>query len=271
VTSTTEAAHLEKIIMTLAVFSALCALAQVALPAVSEAKAMWVAEVASDPTPPRGISRIIRAPLVQFPSTRSIRGWGDVIDPDGDCQFILKGARLSIAVPGTLHDLASEIGKFNAPAVLTDAEDDFAATVCVPEKLVPGGQCSRPGFLPSNGTGLLLWNDPSNYVRHERAAILRNGKIVPYVCFELHERGRRQGVSVGVTNAPVHLRLVRRGNQIIGSVSSDGKAWKDLQTLTVDYPTKVKIGVAAVNSSTQPFTAVLEGFHVGPAGKSSAR
>jgi regulation of enolase protein 1 (concanavalin A-like superfamily) len=215
--------------------------------------------------------RIIRAALVQFSNPRSIRGWGDVIDPDGDCTFRLQGGKLSIVVPGTLHDLAAEIGKLNAPAVLTDAEEDFAATVYVTEKLAPGGQCTRPSFLPYQGTGLLLWDDPGNYVRLERAAIIHDGRIVPYVTFELHEKGRRQAASVGVSDGPIHLRLVRRGNQITGSVSNDGKAWKDLRTLTVDYPTKVKLGVLAVNSSTQPFTAVLEGLHVGPAVKPNAR
>ncbi len=268
--------------MTLTILSALCALAQAAPPAASEAKPKGGAEVISTakamtrsaqaaPTPPRGATRINHAALVQFSNPRSIKGWGDVIDPDGDCTFRLQGGKLSIAVPATLHDLAVEIGRFNAPAVLTDAEEDFTATVNVPEKLAPGGQCARPGFLPYQGTGLLLWNDPGNYVCLERAAILRNDKIIPYANFELHEKGRRQGVSVALPDGPIRLRLVRRGNQITGSVSRDGKAWKDLQTLTVDYPTKVKLGVAAVNSSTQPFTAVLEGFHVGPTGKPNDR
>lgn len=141
------------------------------------------------------------------------------------------------------------------------------ATVNVAEKLAPGGQCSRPGFLPYQGTGLLLWNDPGNHVRLERAALLRDGRIIPYVAFELHEKGRRHGASVTIPDAPIRLRLLRRGNQLTGSVSGDGNVWKDLQTLTVDYPMKVKLGVAAVSSSTQPFTAVLVGFHVDSTGK----
>ena len=34
---------------------------------------------------------------------RTFKGWGDVIDPDGDCKVALEAGKLTIAVPGTLH------------------------------------------------------------------------------------------------------------------------------------------------------------------------
>ena len=40
---------------------------------------------------------------------------GDVIDPDGDCKIKLGNGRLSLEIPGTLHDLTTELNKVNAP------------------------------------------------------------------------------------------------------------------------------------------------------------
>ena len=63
---------------------------------------------------------------------------------------------------------------------------------------------------------------------------------------------------------PVYLRLTRVGNQVTASVSTDRKAWRELKTLTVDYPAKLKLGVAAVNTASVPLTAELEEFRLVP-------
>jgi len=210
--------------------------------------------------------RIIPVVLTQVAQSqpRSLRGWGDVIDPDRDCKMALVAGKLTITVPGTLHDLGAEVGKLNAPAVLGDVNGDFVATVKVGGKVEPRGNCTRPGGYPYHGTGLLLWNDPGNYVRLERAAVLREGKLLPYVNFEERTKSRPTGGGVAIPNAPVYLRLVRAGNKLAASVSTDGKVWRELKTLTIDYPAKLKVGVAAVNSADVPFTAELEEYRLVP-------
>ena len=125
----------------------------------------------------------------------------------------LEAGKLTIAVPGTLHDLGAEVGKLNAPAVLGDVNGDFVATVKVGGKIEPRGECTRPGGFPYQGAGLLLWNDPGNYVRLERAAILREGKLVPYVNFEQRSKSLPSGGGRPFPNTPFYLRLARGRKQ----------------------------------------------------------
>jgi squalene-hopene/tetraprenyl-beta-curcumene cyclase len=209
-------------------------------------------------------ARIVRVAFIQEPQARarSFKDWGDVVDPDGDCQIAVKGGKLSIGLPGTLYDLGVEVGQVNAPRVLRDVEGDFVAEVKVEGKFEPGGKCTRPGGFPYNGAGLLLWNDQNNYLRLERAAILRDGKLIPYVNFEERSNRRPSGGGASIPNEPVSLRLARRGSEITASVSTDGRSWHQLKTFTVRYPARVKVGVAAVNSASRPFEAEFEGFRV---------
>ena len=104
------------------------------------------------------------------------------------------------------------------------------------------------------GAGLLVWNDPGNYVRLERAAILRRRES------SLSQfRTAEQEPSVGgqPTKSRTHLYPSgwRVGNKLTASVSPDeARPRAELESLTVDYPAKLKVGVAAVNSATVPFT-----------------
>lgn len=43
---------------------------------------------------------------LQAKAPHSIAGWGIVTDPDGDCSIVAKGGKLTVTVPGTVHDLS---------------------------------------------------------------------------------------------------------------------------------------------------------------------
>jgi hypothetical protein len=47
---------------------------------------------------------------------------------------------------------------------------------------------------------------------------------------------------------------------LLASVSHDGKEWKELNTLEVKLPAKVKIGVAAGGTSMDVFTPRFDQF-----------
>jgi regulation of enolase protein 1 (concanavalin A-like superfamily) len=202
------------------------------------------------------------AAAAQEHKARNLKGWGEASDPDGDCRIMLDGNKLTMQVPGTWHDLGAESGKLNAPRVLRPITGDFLAEVKVGGALRPGGQCTRPGGLPFQGAGLVLWYDPSNYLRLERAAIFREGRIVPYVTFEERRDRQLEAGALEVPEGPTWLRLERRGDRILASASSDGRSWRGLPLRKVDYPARVKIGVDAINSCNKPFTAALEDFRV---------
>jgi regulation of enolase protein 1 (concanavalin A-like superfamily) len=58
------------------------------------------------------------------------------------------------------------------------------------------------------------------------------------------------------------LRLERQGNQLIGSVSTDGQQWRVFQPIQVTYPAKVRVGIEAVNAAQQPHQIRFENFQL---------
>jgi hypothetical protein len=192
-----------------------------------------------------------------------LKGWGQAADPDGDCRFEQMDGKLTILVPGTVHNLVADAGQLNAPTVLSSVRGEFIAMVKSTGGVRPGRDSSVPDGLPYNGTGLLLWVDRNNYIRLERAGLIREGAFTTYVNFEQFNGGRRvfsQGA--GLRDLPTDLRLEYRAGKVYASTSQDGVHWTAFPALEVRLPEEVKIGVTAVNSSTKPFSAELEGLNV---------
>jgi len=188
-------------------------------------------------------------------------GWGQATDPTGDCRFEQMDGKLTIRVPGTLHNLVTDSGQLSAPTVLSPVRGEFIAMVQVTGSVHPGPKSSVPGGLPYNGTRLLLWADLDNYVRLERAGMIRNGAFSTYVIFE-HFSGGRRALSQVLEDRPTHLRLERREGTVYASASHDGVTWSSFPSLEIRLPDELKLGVAAVNTSTKPFAAELEGLGV---------
>ncbi len=141
-----------------------------------------------------------------------LKGWGQASDPDGDCRFQQKGGKLTITVPGTLHNLVADSGQVNAPTVLSPVKGEFIAMVKATGSVRPGPQPNVADGLPYNGTGLLLWVDRDNYFRLERAGLIRDDAFITYVNFEHFKDGRRSfSEGQGLQDLPTHLRLERRG------------------------------------------------------------
>jgi RNA polymerase sigma factor (sigma-70 family) len=207
-----------------------------------------------------------------------LKGWGQPIDPDGDCSFDLENRRLTIKVPGKGHGLEAEVNALNAPRVLREIEGDFIADLEVEGAFKPRGPSANPNGFPFVGAGLLLWSDDGNYIRLERAAIVRDEhllnpaggaggqdeQLVPYILFQ--ERRDRRVVppdpGVPVPDGPIFLRLERKKDQIMAAVSVDGHGWRAFPPRTVRLPAKLKLGVAAISSSSEPFTVTLTNFRV---------
>ena len=214
-------------------------------------------------TPTLAICLLAPTLLAQEKKGATLERWGQVLDPDGDCKVRMDGGRVTIEVPPKLHDLSAEMGTVNAPRVLREVEGDFIAEVTVAGAVTPGGRPTRPRSLPFHGAGLLLWQDEKNFIRLERAAILRDGRPMPYANFEQRKGGAlADGGPKALEDKPLHLRLERRGSRVIGSVSFDGVRWTALKELTADLPKAVKVGVAALNSAGTPFRAELEGYEL---------
>lgn len=206
-------------------------------------------------------------PVPEPVAFRSVAGWGEFYDSSEDCKLSTDADKLTIEIPGTLHDLSSEYRNVNAPRVLRAVEGDFIASVIVSGSVEPAGRPTTTYAYPYQGAGLLVWQDSNNYVRLERAAILRDDRLVSYLNFEQRQRGQNINPrSAQIPDAPLHLRLERQTDRMIASFSPDGQQWTKLPEMAVKLEPGVKVGIAAVNTSTSAFRAEFEKGSVSGAG-----
>ena len=190
------------------------------------------------------------------PTGRELAGWGLAVDTGKDCEFVPEEKKLTIRVPGTWHDLNPDTGKLNSPRVVREVEGDFVVKVKVEGEFKPGGKSTNPRSVPYYGAGIIIWSDSDNFIRLERGALLRNNKITTTVAFEEREGGYRGAVhNITSQPGPVYLRLERKGSRISGAVSFDGSAWRPLKPIDTVWPAKLKVGLAAISSSSEPFAA----------------
>ncbi len=200
------------------------------------------------------------------PSMRRVPGWGEVVDPSGDCKVAFDPARdrLTIAVPGTPHCLSSEVAglALDAPRVVQDVYGDFKVSVRVAGKLDPGSAKSA-SYDPYHGAGLIVWKDEQNYLRVERAVATIRGRTTPYLNDELREKGRLAFTrGIPVSDQPVYLKVERSGGQIRSWRSTDGSRWTELPGVADSMPGRVRVGVVAINSAKHPLRAELDKFRI---------
>ena len=200
-----------------------------------------------------------------------VPGWGRVVDPWGDCDFSLdrEKERLRIQAPGTPHVLSAEVADLpmNAPRVVRRVRGDFTASVHVLGQFEPG-RSKTTHYEPYHGAGLIVWQDPRNYLRLERAVGFIKGRYVPYINYELREGGRL-AMSHGITSErrSLFLKLGRQGGAFSAWCSYDGHRWTELGDAEATFAERVEVGVVAVNSSQKMLSAELESLSVvDPAG-----
>ena len=107
-----------------------------------------------------GVAHLPESPELQTrgaASPRILKGWGEAIDPDGDCSIHLADGRLTIKVPAPMrrkgHGLEAERNTLNAPRVLRDIEGDFIADLKVDGTFKPVGKRQLPYPTPSRSSG----------------------------------------------------------------------------------------------------------------------
>jgi regulation of enolase protein 1 (concanavalin A-like superfamily) len=187
-----------------------------------------------------------------------VRSFGASLDPDGDCKFAAQPV-VAITVPGSNHDLVVKppYVKQNAPRVIDDVKGDFRLAVKVAKFPVPKADTSANDQLSFVGAGLLVWKDDRNYVRLERAAEGNAGSHYAFlqglidgkeVCLEQRD----------IDDKDTYLSVTREGNNFTFETSADGSEWTKLKALELKLPEQLKAGVAAINTTTSPFSATIE-------------
>jgi S1-C subfamily serine protease/regulation of enolase protein 1 (concanavalin A-like superfamily) len=158
----------------------------------------------------------------------------------------------------------------NAPRMLADVEGDFVAVVQVGGNINPGiDPISDPRGkrLPFcfQGAGLIVYQDNKNFLRLERACrtegtatlqrellveAVHSGRVVDHYYINLP----------GDANAPMDLIMIRKDDRMKLMFSFDQKTLLGFRDLTLDFPSKVQVGLTATNLSKKPFTARFEDF-----------
>lgn len=195
---------------------------------------------------------------------QQLEGWGEAIDPAGDCRLALASRSLLIEVPGTKHDLFGEAGDQTAPRVVRACDGDFIFQVKLAGNITHSGQRTSPQSLAYHGAGLLIWKDAREYIRLERAAIVRtDGKPQHYANFELHrDNDIAVSRSIPIPDHDTYLRLERRRDRVHALVSVDGYRWAGLDPIAAKLPRDVTIGFVAVNTSTDPLKVTFSELEV---------
>jgi regulation of enolase protein 1 (concanavalin A-like superfamily) len=193
-----------------------------------------------------------------------LKGWGQAIDPDGDCDVAVKDGAVSMKIPGVSHDFASDIRLQNSPRVLSRVKGDFIAEVKVSGAFKPGATSTIPGRLSYHGAGLLLIKDKENYISLHRGCVYINNNLRHYANFELRKEA---GLAISryeieIPDQDTYLRLERRGDQVFNATSPDGVHWTSYEPITLELPETVQFGIVGISSSDVPLPVKFQDLAV---------
>ena len=197
------------------------------------------------------------------PKPQAIEGWGTVVDPDRDCRIALSEGKLTMAIPGTYHDLTHSDGRdqLNAPRVLQEIQGDFVAAVKVHSFPLPAEGTSTSNGICFVSSGLLLWQDGDNFIRLDRAAI--GGFPTPAVLVEFYENGKPTVQAFKeIEDKDVQLRMTRGGGKIKFEFSTDGMTWNLVHSSEIPLPNVLQVGVLAISTTNKEFSPQLSGLTV---------
>jgi hypothetical protein len=211
---------------------------------------------------PVAVCAAFAVPLGPRDGLRFQAGWEKAIDPDGDCRFIYDKESLTIELPAKDHDLDPDRGRTNAPCVLREVEGDFVVQVRLGGDFKPSGRSTSPDRPPFVAAGLVLTSGDTTFLATYAVEGGRDQR--PHGAFRMMDAGRHLHVN-GEQDArgpawtltgdggPVYLRLQRRGDEFLASLGPDGVKWTDLLRVIIKLPARVKVGLAACTTSTEPF------------------
>jgi regulation of enolase protein 1 (concanavalin A-like superfamily) len=206
---------------------------------------------------------VLASAHAQDKKPQTIKDWGTVVDPDGDCRVKEQNGKLTLTVPGTYHDLTHSEGrdKLNSPRVLQEAKGDFLAQVKVHPFPLPAENTSTSLGICFVSSGLLIWLDGDNFIRMDRAAVA--GLSTPAVLVEFYKDGKQVTTQfAALEDKPTHLRITRAGAKLTFDWSDDGAKWTTVHSEEATLPPTLNIGVLAINTTTREFAPQLEGFNI---------
>jgi hypothetical protein len=199
---------------------------------------------------------------------QAIPGWGNILDPVGDCKIVEKDGGVAITVPGTpvTHNL-NPLPEYNllAPRVLQEVSGDFQIVVKVQPFARPeAGTAATAGGASYVAAGLVVWKDGKNFVRSFRA--VNGDRNDLFIHIEAFKDGVKQPVKFVTSGGrppdeATLLRIKRDKNEFTFDANVNGKDWVPVASLS-DFalPTAVQAGVAVINATKKEVTVQFEQF-----------
>ncbi len=207
-------------------------------------------------------SNIPGSPSSAAAAPHELPGWGTFENPAEDCRAEVRDHLLTMEIPGTAHDLSFDRQNVKAPRILRTAPHDFVAEVKVIGDITPSEPPAPLSSVAFHGAGLLVWSDAENFLRLERASLVRGTQVQNYVLFQHHRNHFPQSIQeYSYPGGPLTLRLERRGSQMVASFSTDGVNQQSLTLNGFDSP-DAKVGIAAVNTAAAPFRVEFQDLRV---------
>ncbi|WP_167546585.1 TlpA disulfide reductase family protein [Stieleria maiorica] len=195
----------------------------------------------------------------------TIDGWGQMVDPDGDCRFQVGKNGVTVGFGPGPHGLDAESNRMNAPRVLRSISGDHSVSVIVQGNLpLP----ELPYAYVSGG--LILIQDLRSYIRLERASFIRNGKKSFYTNFEQRIDAKRTRMG-RFADYPldaardVELRLEISGSIVRGLVRHVGEEWHEMGTAKVPAGRNFHAGISGVKTIPDEVDVTFSDFRIQPA------
>ena len=186
------------------------------------------------------------------PDGAQLGDYGTVANPIRSGIFKTEGGTLSLDVAPNAPSDYFLPQRLTAPRVLREIEGDFTLEATI-------APTPRKDY---NSAELLIAAGADFYLRIG-LAVNNGGKL--FFTSDYAERGRPAGI-VNLEAArdftkPIRIRLQRRGWLLTVAHQQDGGEWTEFYPLNLRaWPEKIQAGVAALNTSNEPFTAVFSDF-----------
>jgi hypothetical protein len=225
------------------------------------------------------LSFVVAVPVVAAPppkdsaTTKILRLFGEVIDPDKDCTISLDGERLRMSIPGTTHGIHFDGSNNNAPRVLQDVTGDFVVKVKVVKTALPADY--GPEGLAGAGLIVTDADQAATFQRFHTIASTSGGGSNRVECYRFSSSftdppsAMKAGVfsmgghlPSGAADKPVYLKVTRTGSTVSTATSADGTAWVSDSKHTLKLSRTVRVGVFANHSGKKPYEAEFESFTV---------
>ncbi|WP_105349753.1 MULTISPECIES: hypothetical protein [Pirellulaceae] len=179
-------------------------------------------------------------------NAEEIPGWGEVVDPVGNCPVDFVESGISLSIPAGLHDMNPRLQVTNAPRVMQKIVGDFLYEVRVGDFPRPQAKSGVEGHASYIAAGILVWQDDRNLLRWTRTGSGEANAV--FLSCEQYEQGQLVGGgNFPMEDKPITLRLERRKDRLILSATYDNSTWRKVLERRCTLQKDLEVGILGLN------------------------